>query len=992
MADIKDVALFMGLYTQSGYDKLSNRIIYKKRIENSTQEATLLLKYENDEWVATAQYITFLISKPFWRNGLDNKRCLTNSVPRGNNSITTWKYKDKNNGWSFHKIEMFCQKNPPKKCPEDQFLCDNKEQCIPSLWKSDGISDCSDHSDEKPPLRNIRDIKIINDIHLDQGPKVLVKVLIDNSVFERSESIISYSVESFENELFVEKHDIEIIKNSNRGIQEFTFVNLTVGSIYEFRIIACNRADCTKTELIKHNTQNYNCGKEDGYKQFGLKQLCDGVYDCTSGFDEQEFKCQGNHIAKRMSLIIFVYVFIVLIIFVILKKCGGLNSIQKTSGGKYIPARIKYVKDLMCQPIDREFKQEYKICHNIKEQHQTLAAIIGYILSFNENKFLRQATFIRMIEVEKLYHRFDPQGYYKCIKERFGNGQIVKQFQSCISEDYNKGNVISQSMLALKRFIMSLKPKLPEDGCGMNLCGLAIQIKKAPRKYRSKFRIMISNLLIWIHLGLLMLNIADLVKDITFTAAVRHFDVNIPHTDYTKYFDFNINYVFIISIILLFFSQAVTILYWCKAPRLPHFLKRCQQHGHFVKCLKAVLQYIPATLPILLFGERASLRATLEQIKEGPMVPENFDYNLQTMFEERLIEQLALDIKIIEVVCETYGQLIIQSIVFVRTPTLIHSDYLNIYLGISFYTVIVFSMLISVLSILLTLWNYHVRAKQFYRSISSMSTLLIFTTWILLISTKLLVYVISFVNFPGLFFVPVLLQFVITYMVLSFSRISQNFCASSFNDRVIHCMVCCILPLAVSTEPCNGPKEPTACLKKGRDNPGFSPDTEGSLEMFHTDADCSPEFLSTLTRMDSGMSYEEEIGCKDQKMNRKSRNEMIVAIALYAFECFSVTTFSAIMYKYYHFESYKNFLNYFIKEHFAEESGLDFYSIIAGLCILIAVVIILSSFLIVIYYKYLHPKVRMFAIHKQKNRKKVQMVTEPDISSSNSTCIPERLI
>jgi hypothetical protein len=49
-----------------------------------------------------------------------------------------------------------------------------------------------------------------------------------------------------------------------------------------------------------------------------------------------------------------------------------------------------------------------------------------YIL-YRENKFLRKVTFLRMNEVENLYHA-TPQHYYKCIRERFGNEKIGKKF------------------------------------------------------------------------------------------------------------------------------------------------------------------------------------------------------------------------------------------------------------------------------------------------------------------------------------------------------------------------------------------------------------------------------------------------------------------------------------------------------------------------------------------------------------------------------------
>ena len=103
------------------------------------------------------------------------------------------------------------------------------------------------------------------------------------------------------------------------------------------------------------------------------------------------------------------------------------------------------------------------------------------------------------------------------------------------------------------------------------------------------------------------------------------------------------------------------------------------------------------------------------------------------------------------------------------------------------------------------------------RRLLSSSTFLQLITWILLIITKLAIYVISFINFPGLFFVPVLIQFFVTLLVLTFTKVSPSFHASAWHDRyittqmcsclnlfltrMIHCMVCCVLPLAVSDDP-----------------------------------------------------------------------------------------------------------------------------------------------------------------------------------------------
>ena len=99
------------------------------------------------------------------------------------------------------------------------------------------------------------------------------------------------------------------------------------------------------------------------------------------------------------------------------------------------------------------------------------------------------------------------------------------------------------------------------------------------------------------------------------------------------------------------------------------------------------------------------------------------------------------------------------------------------------------------------LYDQYIYNHVVSRRLLSSSTFLQLVTWILLIITKLAIYVISFINFPGLFFVPVLIQFCVTLLVLTFTNVSPSFKASAWHDRLIHCMVCCVLPLAVSDDP-----------------------------------------------------------------------------------------------------------------------------------------------------------------------------------------------
>ena len=259
-------------------------------------------------------------------------------------------------------------------------------------------------------------------------------------------------------------------------------------------------------------------------------------------------------------------------------------------------------------------------------------------------------------------------------------------------------------------------------------CGLAftLNITGAPEQRRSKFKIAASNHFFWLHFLIVLFNLGDLVKDITFTAAVQHFDRNIVQdfqtgdgsgeevSRYQQYYDFNVYYVFLTSVGLILFSQAVTYIYWTMISRKPNFLMSCEHQGLLSRIGQILIQYLPSTLPILLFAQDTSVKIAIGEREDSDMDPSQFMDHLELLFEQRLVEKISLNIKIIEVVCETYGQLIVQSVVLLRLKTLIQTDYFH-YFGIKFEFIIMLSMVISVLSLFTTFWSYHTRSKQRFR-------------------------------------------------------------------------------------------------------------------------------------------------------------------------------------------------------------------------------------------------------------------------------------
>ena len=92
-------------------------------------------------------------------------------------------------------------------------------------------------------------------------------------------------------------------------------------------------------------------------------------------------------------------------------------------------------------------------------------------------------------------------------------------------------------------------------------------------------------------------------------------------------------------------------------------------------------------------------------------------------------------------------------------------------------------------------------------------------------------------------------------------------------------------------------------------------------------------------------------------MEKRSRGEMLLALFLYTFECFSVVSFSALMYQFYHFESYRDFLQNFVDEHmsflsFLPEGIPGFYGVVIGLLLLVKSFLIIQRSYILLFTLY----------------------------------------
>ena len=263
----------------------------------------------------------------------------------------------------------------------------------------------------------------------------------------------------------------------------------------------------------------------------------------------------------------------------------------------------------------------------------------------------------------------------------------------------------------------------------------------------------------------------------------------------------------------------------------------------------------------------------------------------------------------------------------------------------------------------------------------------------LLIITKLAIYVISFVNFPGLFFVPLLVQFVMVLLVLSFTNISPRFRLLTWHDRMIHCLVCCVLPLAVSDDPQwdlkvdndNSDQEENTVGEKNSPVSGLEmKDMRGNkLEVGGTNEECR----------DGDGAPSSSDSNTEPELVKNSLKEIMVALFLYTFECFLVTAFAAIIFNYYHFDEYRDFLQEFVEDYFSFLPGMileEFNEVATLMCFTVFLVVLLSSALIIAYYKWLHPSLHMFPVSPAPDYE-TQIISErrdPDGVSLSTTIQP----
>ena len=166
---------------------------------------------------------------------------------------------------------------------------------------------------------------------------------------------------------------------------------------------------------------------------------------------------------------------------------------------------------------------------------------------------------------------------------------------SCL--DWEQGNMPKSWMrtaISNLKQAFSIASNLPKQGVSLLCCGLTITVQKAPFTRRSRFVIIAGNIYFWSHFAVVFFNLVDFVKDVTFATAVQHFDTNIiqyySETRYKQYYNFNVHYVFLISIGLMIVTQVITYTYWSMITRKPKFLLACEHQSLVSRMMQVLVQ------------------------------------------------------------------------------------------------------------------------------------------------------------------------------------------------------------------------------------------------------------------------------------------------------------------------------------------------------------------------------------------------------------------
>ena len=131
-----------------------------------------------------------------------------------------------------------------------------------------------------------------------------------------------------------------------------------------------------------------------------------------------------------------------------------------------------------------------------------------------------------------------------------------------------------------------------------------------------------------------------------------------------------------------------------------------------------------------------------------------------------------------------------------RFQWLLEKDYKSF--GINFKTYVVLVMIMLFSTMVHAIHKYHVRYRRSLRPIFSASTFVSVFCWALLIMSKVLVYVICFINTPGLIFMPVLIRILISF--ITFECLEEDFKSKEKHEKFVYLLVTFMVPVSLPSK------------------------------------------------------------------------------------------------------------------------------------------------------------------------------------------------
>ena len=206
-------------------------------------------------------------------------------------------------------------------------------------------------------------------------------------------------------------------------------------------------------------------------------------------------------------------------------------------------------------------------------------------------------------------------------------------------------------------------------------------------------------------------------------------------------------------------------------------------------------------------------------------------------------------------------------------------------------------MSISFATMVSAILTYHNRDRKSMRKTFSLHTASLVLFWVILLVTKVTVYLFGFMNNPGLFWVPMLVKVSLLWLLLACCCCQdfEPFKALPAHDKFVYLLISSLVPVSIPS--------------------------------------------------------------KDTKSNRNGL--YIISIVLFSLECLFVLLSAYLIRHFYHFEAYREFYGRILLEKL-DLNSLDFDTLSLYLLLAVVAAILVASLLLFVSNSYCHPKSTLF--------------------------------